>query len=584
MKTSTSHRVVTLRAAIAASLLLAGLAVPVRPVLAGAARPDAPAAQSTPKATAPAFPAAWLGHWKGSITQTAPGGRTMSFSMELKIAKTDDPNTFQWIIIYEGAQGRQERPYMLIVKDAAKGQFAIDEKNGIIIPSQHLDGVVYTQFSVQGNRIWTREELVGAGMPDERIAVEIGTIDDSAVTKSGGGEVPEVSSWTPLSVQRGELRRVNTEGSAKPAASAPASTSTLAAGEQPKPGVSLASLEASPRSWTKQTTEAYSGKQDDIYFINPQTGWYGNGAGKIFKTTDGGKTWTQKLHKPGTFFRCIAFLDDQIGFAGNIGPGYFPNVSDKEPLYRTTDGGETWTAVTTIEGQPVVGLCAMEIVKIPFVNAGNLDYKRRVVAVGRVGGPTAFIYSDDQGATWKQIKLPESCAMAFDVHFFDDKHGVIASATSADVQESRALILTTDDGGQTWREAYTSARPFELTWKISFPTREVGYVTIQSYNPDPAASQRFIAKTTDGGKTWSEVPLVNEAKVRQFGVAFVDANRGWVGAMPSGFETIDGGKTWLKTNFGNAVNKIRVIEDGDQWRLFAIGVNVSTLAVPKGSQ
>lgn len=32
-------------------------------------------------------------------------------------------------------------------------------------------------------------------------------------------------------------------------------------------------------------------KQDDIYFVSENTGWYVNGYGKIFKTTDGGKSW-----------------------------------------------------------------------------------------------------------------------------------------------------------------------------------------------------------------------------------------------------------------------------------------------------
>lgn len=360
-------------------------------------------------------------------------------------------------------------------------------------------------------------------------------------------------------------------------------SNTLAQGEQP--GESRAAAQpAASSAWRKLATERYPGKQDDIFFLDGATGWYVNGAGKIFKTTDGGERWVEKLHKPGTYFRCITFLDAQNGFAGNIGPGYFPNVSDATPLYRTADGGESWSAVESIEGAPVVGLCALEVVREPFINAGVLDSRARVVAVGRVGGPAVFLWSDDLGATWKQRSLSDSAAMAFDVHFLDWKRGFIAAGTDANVALSNALILATEDGGETWKPMYRSTRPFELTWKISFPTRETGYVTVQSYDPDPSASKRFVAKTTDGGKSWSELPLVDDAKVRAFGVGFVDERRGWVGAMPGGFETDDGGASWKRVEMGAAVNKVRIVRTPDGRTLgFAIGVEVHRLELPAAS-
>jgi photosystem II stability/assembly factor-like uncharacterized protein len=335
--------------------------------------------------------------------------------------------------------------------------------------------------------------------------------------------------------------------------------------------------------WTKLTTEPYPGKQDDIYFVDPTLGFYGNGAGKIFRTTDGGATWQKVFEQKGTFVRCLAFADAKHGVMGNIGPGYFPGVTDDNPLYRTEDGGATWSPVTEIDGDPVVGLCAFDIVQVPFVNAGNLDHRPRIIGVGRVGGPAAYIWSDDLGKTWKQGVLPEIGAMAFDVKFLDDQRGFIASATHADVAQSHALILATDDGGSTWREVYRSARPFEITWKLSFPSKDVGYCTIQSYNPDTSASARFVAKTTDGGKTWSEIPLVDDHRVRQFGVAFLDENIGWVGAMPHGLGTTDGGKSWSKVDFGNAVNKIRLIPSSEGVTGYAIGAEVYRMQIPAGA-
>ncbi len=334
------------------------------------------------------------------------------------------------------------------------------------------------------------------------------------------------------------------------------------------------------QQWRKLDTEPYRGKQDDIFFVNENTGWYVNGAGKIYRTLDGGNTWELQLNQPGTYFRCVAFIDERHGFAGNIGPGYFPNVSDEIPLYETLDGGETWKAVTTIEGEPIVGLCGLQVLNEEFISAGNLDNRIRLVGVGRVGGPTAMIVSDDEGATWQQIDIKQHAAMAFDVHFFNRNEGIIAAASSNQVADSNALILATNDGGKSWVKAWQSDRPYELTWKIAFPSRKVGYVTIQSYNPDPNAADRFIAKTIDGGKTWTEQLLVNDAKVREFGIAFLDDKIGWVGAMPGGYQTNDGGLTWQAVEMGRAVNKIRVLKSVGQTVAYAIGTDVYRIDIP----
>jgi NADPH:quinone reductase-like Zn-dependent oxidoreductase/photosystem II stability/assembly factor-like uncharacterized protein/alpha-beta hydrolase superfamily lysophospholipase len=341
--------------------------------------------------------------------------------------------------------------------------------------------------------------------------------------------------------------------------------------EQPQAGAAPA---AGLREWQRLATEPYPGKQDDIFLVNERVGWYGNGAGKVFRTTDGGDTWTKAWEKPGTFVRCLAFVDEKVGVLGNIGPGYFPGVTDPVPVYRTEDGGTTWTPVTAIEGAPVVGLCAFDVVQVPFINAGKLDRRPRIVGVGRVGGPAAYIWSDDLGKTWKQGKLPEEAKMAFDVKFLDERRGFVASASSSEVNESNALILAPEDGGDTWEEVYRSSRPWEITWKFSFPDANTGYCTIQSYDPDPAAAARFVAKTLDGGRSWYEVALTDDHAVREFGIAFLDADTGWVGAVPHGFVTTDGGATWHDADIGNAVNKIRLLRSDAGVTGFAIGTEV----------
>ena len=171
--------------------------------------------------------------------------------------------------------------------------------------------------------------------------------------------------------------------------------------------------------------------------------------------------------------------------------------------------------------------------------------------------------------------MNEDCKMLFDIKMLNKNVGFACAATSEDITTSNALILKTIDGGKTWKKVYQSSRPYETTWKASFPTDKVGYVTIQSYNPDPTVVQQRIAKTVDGGETWEEINLVEDNRGREFGIGFIDENHGFVGTVNSGYETNDGGKTWTAIDLGVACNKIKIYKN-DQGEIYgyAIGVNV----------
>ncbi|MBL9088459.1 MAG: hypothetical protein JNM10_15065 [Planctomycetia bacterium] len=181
---------------------LAGLASRSRGEEAPAKPPAAPA-----KAAA-TFPEAWRGHWKGPSRVVGPAGTTMTFTMELVIEPTETAGRWTWTVIYDGAAGRQVRPYHLVAVDAAKGAWKVDEGNGIEIVHQVLDGTLFAQFAVGGARITTRERLEGAGTPDERLEVEMMTTrDGDAAASGGGGTIPTVQSWPPRSLQTATLRR-----------------------------------------------------------------------------------------------------------------------------------------------------------------------------------------------------------------------------------------------------------------------------------------------------------------------------------------------------------------------------------------
>ncbi|MBV6652221.1 MAG: T9SS type A sorting domain-containing protein [Mameliella sp.] len=301
-------------------------------------------------------------------------------------------------------------------------------------------------------------------------------------------------------------------------------------------------------------------KQDDVFFITPEKGWSVNGSGRVYRTDNGGDTWDLQLQKSGSYFRCIGFADSLNGFLGNIGPNYFPNVSDPLPLYRTTDGGENWAPVppSAIDGPMPTGLCAIHVID-----------SEHIVAAGRVGSPAVWMRSTDGGSTWKSASLSAYIQMITDIYFTSPTNGYIFGGTSPSVQLSKARVLHTTDGGDTWTPIYTGERTFELCWKASFPTNETVYVTLLNYAPN--YPERYIAKTTDGGQTWEELPFASNSQ-KEFGIGFVDELTGWIGTDAGGYETQDGGLTWTSKNIGGFVNKIRLMpNDNSEWMGYAIG-------------
>jgi photosystem II stability/assembly factor-like uncharacterized protein len=331
--------------------------------------------------------------------------------------------------------------------------------------------------------------------------------------------------------------------------------------------------------WKKLPTIPFKGKQDDMSFIDALTGWYGNGEGKLYATVDGGESWTKIWDQPGTFIRALGFADAKTGYLGNVGTDYYPGVTDKNPLYKTTDGGKSWTAITAPGIENVNGICGIDVLPVKRIYQGEMRMSHIITAAGRVGGNAMMIRSEDDGNTWKVIDLTAHAGMILDVKFHDAKNGFICASGISETGEGDAVMLMTSDGGKSWKPVWRSNRKLENVWKMNWPSRKVGYATVQSYD-EAAGNKRVIIKTMDGGKSWKELSLVDEAGIREFGVGFVDEKRGWIGTTKTGFETKDGGKSWVRVEFGKAVNKIRIIpKAGGGKAVYAIGVDLHRLDI-----
>lgn len=302
-------------------------------------------------------------------------------------------------------------------------------------------------------------------------------------------------------------------------------------------------------------------KQDDIFFLDAQRGFLANGpAQTLYETSDGGASWTSVFQSSPTFFRALLFVDDQHGFAGNLGAGLSPQITDTNVIYETNDGGATWAPNTAITGAPPEGIC-----NFTASDDGHL------FAVGRANGPSHLMRSDDEGASWTSVDLGASLMMAIDAHFTSGDTGVIGGMGL----DGRCTVVRTTDGGQTMDTVFSASTSGSLCWKLHFPSDEVGYVAIQ----ETASGAGSFARTADGGQTWEELPLPETGSFYPaIGIGFITVDIGWVVSSNPGlpaFRTLDGGTTWTEDpDLRGPINRFRFVDantayaaGADVWKL-----------------
>ena len=80
-----------------------------------------------------------------------------------------------------------------------------------------------------------------------------------------------------------------------------------------------------------------------VWFSDTLHGWTGGGqisspvSGWVHRTTDGGKTWSDRLFEPSEPIRAVLFLNETIGFA--VGGNHYSGVG---AIYSTIDAGDSW--------------------------------------------------------------------------------------------------------------------------------------------------------------------------------------------------------------------------------------------------
>ena len=90
----------------------------------------------------------------------------------------------------------------------------------------------------------------------------------------------------------------------------------------------------------KQTDSIYL---EQIQFVNSEIGWICGEKGKVIKTSDCGKTWSDvSIKNKNLLLYGMCFLNDSIGYLS----GAVLNENKLDPkVYLTIDGGSSWSEV-----------------------------------------------------------------------------------------------------------------------------------------------------------------------------------------------------------------------------------------------
>jgi len=285
---------------------------------------------------------------------------------------------------------------------------------------------------------------------------------------------------------------------------------------------------------------------DDIYFHGKNIGWTAGGWNlKVHKTTDAGQTWTPLTLTNNQYLRSIEFFDENIGLCGSVAASNVPQAQRLGSLYRTTDGGNTWTNVAPAIVPRPAGICGLARASTTTMYGVGVWY-----------GPAFVIKSTDKGATWEYTDMSEYAQSLIDVYFFNEDEGFVVGSA---VGQSSGIVLYTDDGGKTWTEKFSTNQMTDRIWKIQTPDREHFYGAIESF--DPETETRMI-RSSDRGQTW-EMVTVDEDFHNIQAVGFIDPLNGWTGGSEKLFETTDGGDTWEELDLGSTYyNRFLKINDG----------------------
>jgi len=202
----------------------------------------------------------------------------------------------------------------------------------------------------------------------------------------------------------------------------------------------------------------------------------------IYKTSDGGQTWTRQsngLPEVKTFLDFVYFFDANDGLAV-----FDQDSSGYSPIFYSRDGGASWTRVADADNVPML--------PNEFGLIGNYCVAGESFFWGSLGASTGRIFrTTDRGKSWSVLQTPFTASeyTVVSPSFKDSMTGLVVGFTGSGPKG----IGVTHDGGATWLPAVMPELQFVSN--VYIPGTEAGYML----------AGEGSAFTLDGGATWTQI-------------------------------------------------------------------------------
>jgi photosystem II stability/assembly factor-like uncharacterized protein len=310
---------------------------------------------------------------------------------------------------------------------------------------------------------------------------------------------------------------------------------------------------------------AMGGRIDDFAVVesNPDIIYVGTAAGGVFKTTNGGITWDPIFDDQPTSSIgdvTVAPSDPSIVWVGSGEANNRQSGSWGNGVYKSTDAGRTWKHMGLNN--------SMTIGRIVISPADpNVVY---VAAGGNLWGASkdrGVYKSTDGGKTWSNVLFVNDDTGATDIAMDADSPGTLIAAT---YQRRRTVfgfsgsgsgsgLYKTTDGGATWKKL-EKGLPWDPDAKKAADAdpqavKEIGRIGVNFYRRNANVVYALIEhanggifRSDDGGETWTKQSETNP-RGSYYSQVIIDPNndqRVWVHGAQM-YYSEDGGKTF-KTN------------------------------------